>query len=314
MEPLSPRVIAVITTYRRPEPLRRLLASLGAAAAPAVGGVVVVDNAAEVETARVAQASPIPVTYCPQPVNLGHGAGHAVGITVALEDLAATHLWLLDDDAVTLPTTLAELLAGLQATGAAAVVPLITNAEGTVAWYPGLQNRSKWRVILQPNLTPEEFRRQCGDEPVPFTWTPWGMLLLTRRVVEEIGLPRTDFGFSSDDIEYALRLTAGHLAVLVPRAVGQHLPPGRKKEMEAYYIQCLDLQNLSYVTLRLRHGRPALRHLPGHYWRFFRRWGWNGRNLARAWRAGWRGALAGRPAGAAGWDEFRRDWQEARAR
>jgi GT2 family glycosyltransferase len=314
MSAVAPRVVAVITTYRRPDSLRRLIASLAPAAAQGLSGLVVVDNAAEAAVAQVVQAFPWPAIYRPQAANLGHGGGHAAGLTVALKDQNATHFWLLDDDAVVRPETLAELLVGLAATGAAAAVPLLINAAGWIAWYPGLLDRAKWHVIQRPSLTPEEFRRRCGDEPVPFSWTPWGMLLLTRRVVEAIGLPRLDFGFSSIDIEYALRLTANHSAVLVPRAVGQHLPPATRKGTEAYFIQCMDLQNLSFLTLRLRHGRRALRHLPGHFWRFFHRWGWSRRNAGVAWRAIWRGAVAGRPAGVVGGDEFHRAWDEARAR
>ena len=274
--------------------------------------MIVVDNAADKETDRVVRSSLLPCRYLPQAVNLGSGGGTAIGFKAALDNPAVTHCWQIDDDAVVEPDTVSRLLAGLEATGAAAAVPLLENEAGEVSWFPGLHDPRKWQVILRRGLKPADYLRECGDEPVSFTWSPWCVFLVTRIAIKTVGLPRTDFGFMAEDIEFTLRLTARFPAVLVPSARSLHLPPKKKDGVEGHYTECLNLQNMSFLTVRLAHGRRALRHLPGAYWRFFRRQGWSMRTLQDATRAGWRGAVAGRPGGAPGYDGFRMAWAKIR--
>jgi rhamnopyranosyl-N-acetylglucosaminyl-diphospho-decaprenol beta-1,3/1,4-galactofuranosyltransferase len=314
MSPNAPRVIAVITTYKRPVELRRLLSSLAASVNDGLAATVVIDNAEDRETAEVAARTwPFPVRYFPQQVNKGHGAGHAIGIRACLEDPNASHIWLIDDDAEALPDTLRYLLEDATAAKAGAAVPLLENSRGEIAWYPGPLSNKRWREIRRPKTTALTFRAACGGDVADWTWSPWCMLLMTRQAVEAIGVPRDDFGFMADDIEYSLRLSANFRTVLVPRAVGRHLPPAAKTGTHGFYTDSLNLQNMSFVTWRLAHGARARRHWPGHFRRFFATWGWTPHVLGTALRAAWRGAVRGRPGGAPGFDDFRQRWLAARS-
>src|SRR6202012_4693530 len=99
---------------------------------------VVVDNANDPATRAVAEASPVPVAYLPMDSNLGCGGGLRAGEQAALERFPAlTHLWILDDDAVVRPETLATLLAEMARTGADLAHPLTEDAEGRLGWFPG---------------------------------------------------------------------------------------------------------------------------------------------------------------------------------
>lgn len=305
------RSIAVVTTYRRPQVLARLLRSLEQHCAAEVSGVVVVDNANDPETAGVARDCPRLLAYLPQSANRGHGAGHAVGLARALQEPWATHFLLLDDDAIMTAGAVSAMAVQLREQDGVAV-PLIEDAAGRLRWFPGPLDRARWRVIRVPGITPAAFLARCGPAPARFVWAPWGIMLLSRRVVETVGLPRTDFGYSSDDIEYALRITARFPGWLVPAAVARHFPPVDKQGPEAYFIHCLNLQNLVYVAMRLPHGRRIWRHLPGHLLRLFRMRGWGWQTWSDAACAVWWGWRRG-PAGLPGNDHFRRRWNEARA-
>src|SRR4051812_18117209 len=105
----SPIVIAVVATYKRPASLADLLESL-ASPANGVTQVVVVDNGSEAATKQVTAQAAVPVRYVDPGVNLSCGGGTARALQAALENRAATHFWILDDDAKALPGAMQELV------------------------------------------------------------------------------------------------------------------------------------------------------------------------------------------------------------
>ncbi|HUR57470.1 MAG TPA: glycosyltransferase [Opitutaceae bacterium] len=310
--PVSPpRVVAVINSFHRAPVLRRLLDSL--TGIPELGGVILVASPDDPATASLARERPI-IHRCLAHLHGGSlGAGYAAGLRAGLAEPATTHFLLVDDDAELLPTTLANLLAAMEQEQAAAGMPLLVDAAGHVRWFPGLADRRKFRLLRGPALTPEEFIRRCGAEPAPFTWAPGPMLLVARWAVERFGAPRSDFCFMGDDLEYSLRLSSAAPAIWVPRAVGRHLPPGTKRGAEAYYIDCMHLQNVCYIAARLPHGARLRRNVPGAAWRFLRSGHFRARRIADMVRAVWQGAVHGRPAGADGGDRFWHAFKRVRA-
>jgi len=302
----TPRVLVVTATYRRPAQLAQLLASLRAEQ-PAVVGVLVVDNAGEAAVAALESTAPFRVQVVNPGRNLGCGGGVAFGLREALQDSAVTHAWIFDDDAAATPGALAALLAALDTAQADAVVPLVTDAAGKLGWFPGPLAQPAWSLIRRPGITPADFRAACGDASWRWTWAPWPSLLVTRRAVETVGLPRDDFWFQGEDIEWTLRLSARFRCVLAPAAECRHFPPPGQPQRERLKAAAM-LQNGFFTATRLRHGRRLLRHAPGNVWRFLASGGFSPRAFARAGSALWRGAVAGRPAGVPGADGFRRAW------
>jgi GT2 family glycosyltransferase len=286
------RIVAATATFQRPAQLRALLNSLRT---EPIAGMVIVDNGRDADTAKVAAEIPFPVEIVTPPTNLGCGPGVGLALQTALK-LAATHVWLFDDDAFAQPGAGTELLAALDSGNADVAVPLITDRQNRIRWFPGPLDEPAWTAIRE-ELTPEDFRARCGIGPWTWTWSPWTSLLVTRRAVERVGLPRTDFGFQGEDIEWTLRLTQHFRGVLTGAAECRHEPPdvdaahGRAKHAAM-------LQNTAFTAIRLRHGRRILVHLPGNGWRFLRAARFSVGAFAMLGRAWWRGIVRGRPAGA----------------
>lgn len=307
MEREEKPVIGIVAAYKRPEMLRALLDSLKDETL--LREVIVVDNGFQEEVAQVCRAAVAPVRYYRPERNLGCGGGVARGLELGLREEKVTHFCFFDDDAQATPGAVDALVRGMNEVSAAVGVPLVLNREGHVSWYAGLQDRRSLEVVRRPGLTPEEYRRLCGTTPVPFSWSPWPVMAVSVEAVKRNGVPRGDFWLCAEDIEYSLRLTYHSLGVLVPAAVCRHLPPassGGDQPGGPHYLRfCLLLQNLSYISTRLPHGRRAMRHLPANYARFFRIFGISGASLRDAWLAWWRGLMRGKPAGIAGCDGFR---------
>ena len=296
-----------MAAYKRPAQLRNLLASLTSAGP--VRRVVVVDNGLDAETEAACRQAPVPVLYHRPAANLGCGGGAAQGLKLGLQLAGASHFCLFDDDAEATPGAVEALVQGMVAAQADLAVPLITNAEGYVSWFSGLQEPLAWKTIRRPGLTPKAYLEACGPRPVPFTWACWPALALSARAVTHCGYPRDDFWLCAEDLEYTLRLTYHYRGVMVPTAVCRHLPPpssgGSDLGGSHYLHACLQVQNLSYICTRLPHARRALRHLPGNYLRLFRIFGFSPAPLRDAFLAAWRGALLGKPGGVAGGDGFK---------
>ncbi len=296
----APAVVALIATFRRPLEVARLLTSLENIPV-GLHAVVLVDNAADPATRAASEGRALLVEYLAPGENLGCGGGLALAGQRALELFGAelTHVWILDDDAVVTPECLEILLAAMAREEADVAHPLTVAEDGMLGWFPGLLDREKFRVIREPGL-PERFLAQCGDAPVPISWSQGIALLVTRRAVAELGWHRTDYWVRGEDLEFCLRLTHRFRGIYVPAARVWHLPPPTTTATPAaeYSKHRAMLQNIAYTALRLPHGRRIARTIPGNSLRFLRTWGWKPRVLADVVAAFFRGAVAGKPAGA----------------
>jgi GT2 family glycosyltransferase len=267
-------VIAITATYRRPTELARLLASL-AAVPTHLRAVIVVDNGSDQPGSSATETGGLAVCRIAPGKNLGCGGGLRLAEQTALDRFpSASHLWLLDDDAVVEPGALEILLTAMERENADAAHPVVVDQGGFLGWFPGLLDRGKFRVIKK-RQTPDQFVARCGNAPVPFSWSQGIALLVTRRIIERIGFHRDDFWVRGEDLEFTLRVTAHACGIYVPAARVAHLPPespGIEADSSEYAKHRAMLQNLAYTAMRLKHGRPLLRTLPGNLVRFVRKW------------------------------------------
>lgn len=298
-------VVAVTATFRRPAEIARLLAALEKSTV-ALHGIVVVDNAGDAPTREAAARSTIPLRCVDAGGNLGCGGGLRLGEETALREFPAlTHLWILDDDTVPEPGTLAKLLDAMKDADAGAACPQASDAEGRLNWFPGLRDRAVFNV-LRRSRTPEEFLEHCGHRPESFTWATGVALLVTREAIERAGLHRADFWIRGEDLDFSLRITAVVRGIFVPAARIAHLPPGGGKVVDDFperMKHAAMLQNCAFLFARTRHGRTLFKHWPGNAWRHLRRFGLHaGADIIIALALG---AFAGRPAGAPRGDHFR---------
>ncbi len=295
---MNARVAAVTATYRRPEEITRLLRALSGIP-EGLEVTVIVDNGAGTEIRDASEGAGIKTHYVAPGTNLGCGAGLKLAAEEALQlpGPPVTHLWILDDDAVPKPDTLANLLRAMETENADAAIPLVTAPDGMVGWVPGLRNRQAHRQA-ELRATPAEFRERLGSVPLDFTWAQGISLLVTRRAIDKVGVHRDDFWIRGEDLEFSLRLTASFRGILVPAVEVAHLPPpGNSTTSRAaeYLKHAALVQNVAYIGARLPHGHRIASTIPANVARFIVEWG--PRSIADACRAVGRGAIQGEPAG-----------------
>lgn len=304
-------IACAIATFRREDLLRRLLESLRKCPALADGELYIVDNASD-NLRPLAESTGWKDAHIIDPgQNLGCAGGVALALSTALQNSRVRQLLILDDDAFVEPDAPGILRDFLETSGAGLAAPMVTNEDGEIGWFPGIQDEQKWRVLKRPHLRPEDYIRECGDEPVRFTWSAWPVLMASREAVETCGLPLQSLWYQGVDLEFTLRVTHRLEGYFVPEARAAHYPPAIVYDRRFFFRECGGLQNSFFVFCRLAHGRRALRHLPGNVWRFFRIWGMSPRVIANVLRAFWWGGVRAKPQGSPGFGYFREQWQRA---
>ena len=294
----SPFVVAVTATFRRPAEIAALLASL-ATIPRYLGGVVLVDNSGDPATEAAAEKSPLSVEYFYPGGNLGCGGGLNAGEKRALERFGdrLTHVWILDDDCVVGPESLEILLQEIERAGAEAAHPMSVDAQGLLSWAPGLLDPVRARAVRHA-LPPGDYLARFGDASTPFSWSQGIALLITRRVLDELGFHRTDYWVRGEDLELTLRITHRWAGIYVPKARVEHLPPAGSARPEVEYVRhAAMLQNIAYTSLRLRHGWRVAWTLPSNWLRFWRSSRFSAAALGEICRTIYYGALLGWPAG-----------------
>jgi rhamnopyranosyl-N-acetylglucosaminyl-diphospho-decaprenol beta-1,3/1,4-galactofuranosyltransferase len=205
------RVVAVVVTYNRLPLLQRLVGRLREV--PEVTDVLVVDNASTDGTGDWLEAEG--VTHRTLPENTGGAGGFHDGLAWAMES-GADLAWLMDDDGVPEPDCLATLLAH----------------EGLDFWGPAVLAEQDPERLCFPIRLPggtdvvhrmSDVEDAAVDGLIRDVVIPFNGVLVTRELVERIGLPRAEFFIWGDDVEYLLRAErAGAKVGTVADAVVRH--------------------------------------------------------------------------------------------
>ncbi len=197
------RVLAVVVTFNRLSLLQRLVARLEEIGD--LDGVLVVDNASTDGTAewlagREPQSSAVPVRHRTLDRNRGGAGGFHHGLAWAVEE-GADRVWLMDDDGLPDPDCLATLLAhdGLDFWG-----PLVVDEEAPDRLVFPIRLPGGTSVVHDVGTA----ERAAGGGVLDGIVIPFNGVLVTRELVERIGLPREEFFIWGDDHEYRLRAEA----------------------------------------------------------------------------------------------------------
>lgn len=183
----EPQVLAIVLTFDAPGALDRCLAAIAAQTRPP-NRVLVIDNASPVP-ARPATID-LPVELLRATSNSGPAGGHADGIERFLESGMAL-AWIMDDDCVPAPRCLEHLV------------------------------RRHDELETDSLILPWWIDVVTGEG----TFHPaWCGFLMSREVIERIGLPRRDLVWWSEDTEYLAwrRERAGIPVVCDREAVVEH--------------------------------------------------------------------------------------------
>ncbi|MEQ4550158.1 glycosyltransferase family 2 protein [Weissella sp. GP1] len=204
-------VSAVVVTYNRLPMLKEVIAALQASETP-VDHIIIVDNKSNEDTKEYLTSLGDQIEYVRLEENLGGAGGFNRGVRYFMENTTDDYVWLMDDDTVPHADTLTEL------TAYAAANPKFGFLSSDVRWTDGhraLMNQpapmNRLRVIPEDATEPEQLRNAT-----------FVSLLMSREVVDKIGLPITDFFIWGDDIEYTERAGRVYPGYFIPKAKVTH--------------------------------------------------------------------------------------------
>lgn len=203
-----PRVVAVVVTFNRLDLLRALIERLDQV--PGLSEVLVVDNASTDGTGEWLaglgdrdggdEHPTTPLLGRTLARNGGGAGGFHDGLAWALER-DADLVWLMDDDGVPDPDCLGRLLAqpDLDFWG-----PLVVDQADPARLVFPIRLPGGTRVVHRL----DDVRRAATGGRIDGIVIPFNGVLVTRALVERIGLPRAEFFIWGDDHEYRLRAEA----------------------------------------------------------------------------------------------------------
>jgi rhamnopyranosyl-N-acetylglucosaminyl-diphospho-decaprenol beta-1,3/1,4-galactofuranosyltransferase len=203
------RVVAVVVTFNRSGLLQRLLDRLREV--PELDEILVVDNASTDGTGGWLETQPDVVVHA-MDRNRGGAGGFHEGLRLAMER-DADLVWLMDDDGLPEPDALATLL-----------------QHDYDFWGPVVVDEADPDRLVFPIRLPggtrvvhrmRDVRAAAEQGVIRGVVIPFNGVLVTRDLVERIGLPREEYFIWGDDHEYRLRAerAGGRVATVVGAAV-----------------------------------------------------------------------------------------------
>ena len=196
------RIIAVVVTFNRRDMVTRLVAALDSGSV-VPDEVVVVDNASSDGTADALEAAgtTTPLTVLRLTENTGGAGGFHTGLASAIER-DADLVWLMDDDGTPAADCLQSLLPHLDTHDFIGPAVVSEDDPGRLCFPIRVPGSS--RVLhAVPDLEAASDSGLLEGVVIPFNG-----VLVTRELVERIGLPREEFFIWGDDVEYLWRARA----------------------------------------------------------------------------------------------------------
>ncbi len=203
------RIVAVVVTWNRSVLLERILRAIDAGRARP-DAVVVVDNASTDDTPALLQRLPaelsVPVEVLRLERNTGGAGGFHAGLERAVAD-GADLVWLMDDDGQPTPDCLALLLPHLDRYDFLGPAVVAEQDEQRLCFPIRLPGRARV-VHALPDVVAAATDGILEDVVIPFNG-----VLVTRDLVQRIGLPREEFFIWGDDVEYLWRARAAGMRI-----------------------------------------------------------------------------------------------------
>jgi rhamnopyranosyl-N-acetylglucosaminyl-diphospho-decaprenol beta-1,3/1,4-galactofuranosyltransferase len=250
-------VAVVVVTHNRADLLARMLDGL-VAQTRTPDAVIVVDNASGDHTQQVLDRSDLPLQVITSEENLGGAGGFRIGMEAAYAG-GWDRIWLMDDDVVPAAGCL-EVLMGVGADLADCLMCVREDLAGELVEKSATTFDLRNPLSIKPKTASVEstYGTRAAMPPlVEIQVVAFEGFLVTRRVVDAVGLPDPEFFIFYDDADFALRarkagfrIWAVRDAVLVRQlAFSQELALGSWK---GYYMY----RNLFVV--HFRHGENVL--------------------------------------------------------
>lgn len=287
------KIIAVVVTYNRLALLQRTIAALKAQTRP-LDAIVVVNNGATDGTADWLEAQQGLEVFTQD--NVGGSGGFARGIREARQ-IGADRIWCMDDDVFPRPSCLERLLeAAATHPDAAILAPRRFMGDKIICHDFTRYNLTNPLASMYGG----KLRKCPPTAPTYVAGTAFEGPLISRQVVDTVGLPNAELFIFCDDTDYCLRTHLAGLHLLyVPQAEMDKAEfftedtwaeREAKKKWKRYY----QVRNATYLSHH--YGRNwAVRHLRGFIGvagyivtaafttPFSKGWKWS--DIPRLWRA-----------------------------
>jgi len=182
--------------------------------------VVVVDNGSTDGSSALLRERHPEVTVIESPRNLGYVKGVNMGIRLALEK-GATHILLINNDAIARPGMVEELLGLFERRPDAGIAgPKIFYYGTDIMWFNG----GHFNDLLGFSTHPLMDRRDDGVDQERTVHFITGCAMMVRsEVFREIGLFDEDYEIYAEDLDLCLRAKEkGYGSWLVPQATAEH--------------------------------------------------------------------------------------------
>ena len=195
----TPRILAVAVTFNRRDLVTRLVTETGRGTV-LPDEILVVDNASTDDTVEALRAlgSPVPLTVVELGRNTGGAGGFHAGLAAALER-GADLVWMMDDDGTPASDCLGLLLPHMADHDFVGPAVVAEQDESRLCFPIRLPGRT--RVVHRM----ADVEAAAVDGLVADVVIPFNGVLVTRALVERIGLVREEFFIWGDDVEYLWR-------------------------------------------------------------------------------------------------------------
>lgn len=206
------KIIAVVVTYNRLALLQRTIAALKAQTRP-LDAIVVVNNGATDGTAEWLEAQQALTVFTQD--NVGGSGGFARGIGEAYA-LGADRIWCMDDDVFPRPACLENLLeAATSHPDAAILAPRRFMGDKIICHDFTRYNLTNPLASMYGG----KLKKCPPTTPTYVAGTAFEGPLISRQVVDTVGLPNAQLFIFCDDTDYCLRTHQAGLRLLyVPQA------------------------------------------------------------------------------------------------
>lgn len=227
----QPLVYIVLLNYKRPDLTEACIQSLQALTYPNVR-LVVVDNHSRDDSCKRLSCHPSIYRFLASPFNSGYSAGNNLGIRLALAE-GADYVWILNNDTLVDPEALTQLVQVAEAQGHGLYGSVLKDTEkGNFLYAGGVIY--PWRGKTR-GLTQQEYDNGLRPE-----YLSGASMLISRRVLEQVGLLEESYFLYAEDIEYCVRAQrAGFPIVSVPQSTVLHYQGaasgGRERPINQYY-------------------------------------------------------------------------------
>jgi rhamnopyranosyl-N-acetylglucosaminyl-diphospho-decaprenol beta-1,3/1,4-galactofuranosyltransferase len=231
---MSNTIAAIVVTFNRKQLLTECVDALLAQAHP-VNKIIVIDNDSADGTPEFLQEKGYLDNPCIEYVRLAENTGGAGGFHEGVKrayEMGYEWIWLMDDDAEPGPNTLKVLAKHFETEQVSALASMVVDPAGISLLHRGrVSFQGVFSLFHQP-LSLEAYHQ----EVVEIDMASFVGILVNRKSVAKIGLPKKEFFIQHDDLEYCLRLRQAGKILLITDSVILHKEQAKAANTEVKFM------------------------------------------------------------------------------